>query len=625
MRLNEIKIKLIILIFITLIPLSLLKFIEIRNRFNESMELELKASEELAIMIDIQFSNYIEGIWKNNELIGKSIRLNTSWDEDSIRKYLNNMKSENEAIVDYIWLSNNGTVISDTRGTMAGKNISDLDYVKEILLGKEKVIFNLTIDINDERMVVPVSRGIIDDNELKGIIVGLIDVEKLELKFYNTRIGETSSYGIIDKGGIIVFRSGSRGLPLEKRKIKDDSPAWKALNGEIVKTKAYKASIDGSTRMGVNYPIKSINWSCFVTTSADELLALHKSNAFNEILLFMVIYILSFSIAIKFSNKMTSSIDKLIKVSNDVTCGNLNVKTNFKDNDSLAEVGQTFDKMIEAFRQKMTEVEEYNSLKVQFLSTMSHELRTPLNIILGCIQVMELTIEQSTSSVSSSLNKYMRMQKQNCRRLLRLVNNIIDINKADVNNLNIEAINTDIIQLVENITMSIVEYGKLKDIDIVFDTEVEEKVMVIDPDMIEKSILNLLSNALKFTEKGGVIEVNIYDKEESLSISIRDSGIGIPEDKVHIIFDRFAQVDNTLSRRTEGSGIGLSLVKHIVELHGGKISVNSEIRKGSEFIIELPVTTLEINKKAVAREEWLPNIERIQVEFSDIYPSSGNF
>jgi two-component system CheB/CheR fusion protein len=151
-------------------------------------------------------------------------------------------------------------------------------------------------------------------------------------------------------------------------------------------------------------------------------------------------------------------------------------------------------------------------------------------------------------------------------------------------------------------------------------SELEEKIIAVDVDSIERILLNLLSNAIKFTEKGGSVSVNISDKNEFISISVKDTGIGIPVDKQNLIFKRFVQVNRLLTREREGSGIGLTLVKDLVNMHQGNIYVVSEVGKGSEFFIELPSRTIEI--KDNENEQW--NIEnsydeKVNIEFSDIY------
>jgi signal transduction histidine kinase len=156
---------------------------------------------------------------------------------------------------------------------------------------------------------------------------------------------------------------------------------------------------------------------------------------------------------------------------------------------------------------------------------------------------------------------------------------------------------------------------------LIFDTDVEEKIIACDADKIERILLNLLSNAVKFTDSDGYIEVNVQDKGENISISINDSGIGIPDEKLEVVFERFRQVDSSLTRKREGSGIGLSLVKALVEAHGGRIKVESEIGKGSKFTVELPTKILEIEGTALEETAVTMdmNVERIHIEFSDIY------
>lgn len=132
----------------------------------------------------------------------------------------------------------------------------------------------------------------------------------------------------------------------------------------------------------------------------------------------------------------------------------------------------------------------------------------------------------------------------------------------------------------------------------------------------------MLSNSIKFTEPGGNISVTLYDNGDSIIISVKDTGIGIPQEKQHIIFERFRQVDETLARNNEGSGIGLSLVKSFVEMHGGSIYVKSEYGKGSDFIIELPAYVQVIEDIVLTEiQSYIPenNMLKATIEFSDIY------
>ena len=262
------------------------------------------------------------------------------------------------------------------------------------------------------------------------------------------------------------------------------------------------------------------------------------------------------------------------------------------------------------------------TLKTEFFSNLSHELRTPLNVILSALQLLDTYVTGGeVNDKERKFKKYSNIMKQNCYRQLRLVNNMIDITKLDAGFFELTLQNCNIVNIVESVTMSVAEYIKSKSIELIFDTDIEECIISCDPEKIERLILNLLANSIKFTKPDGNITVNMYDKGENIIISIKDTGIGIPNDKLDIIFDRFRQVDRSLTRKQEGSGIGLSIVKSLVELHSGKISVSSQYGKGTEFNIVLPVTALlkENDICRIFEAESQERIERIHVEFSDIY------
>ena len=211
--------------------------------------------------------------------------------------------------------------------------------------------------------------------------------------------------------------------------------------------------------------------------------------------------------------------------------------------------------------------------------------------------------------------------KQNCYRLLRLISNLIDITKIDAGYFDINEINNDIINLIENITMSVADYIENKGLQLIFDTDVEEKIIACDPEKIERIILNLLSNAVKFTSSRGNIMVTIEDGIENICIRVKDTGKGIPAEKLNSIFERFVQVDKSLARDHEGSGIGLSIVKCLVELHGGTISVRSKEGYGTEFIIYIPCKLVDESHDDNVDDDALGKsyIEKINIEFSDIY------
>lgn len=273
-------------------------------------------------------------------------------------------------------------------------------------------------------------------------------------------------------------------------------------------------------------------------------------------------------------------------------------------------------------REAKEAAENANEAKSIFLANISHELRTPLNILLGSSQIINYHLKNDIVLDRDKLQNKLNTQIQNCYRLIRLVNNLIDITKLDSGNFMLSWSSCNIVEVVEAISQSVVDYASNKGITLIFDTDSEEEFVLCDLDSIERIVLNLLSNAIKFTPEGGDIFVNIKTLPSSIQIIVKDNGIGIPQDKLDMIFERFKQVDNLFTRKNEGSGIGLSLVKMLVQMHNGTIEVRSDEKSGSEFVVELPrfqPDAMVEEKDMRSRNAGNSVIEKINIEFSDIY------
>lgn len=232
-----------------------------------------------------------------------------------------------------------------------------------------------------------------------------------------------------------------------------------------------------------------------------------------------------------------------------------------------------------------------NNIKIEenknkYLVNLSHELRTPLNVISSTNQLL-LELSKKDNIKADKLAYYIDISERNCNRLLNLVNNILDNTKLQSRMYTLNLKEVDIIYLVEETSLTLIDYIKSKSIELIIDPEVEEKVILCDDYEIERCIVNLVSNAAKFTPEGGNITITIKDLDDKVMISVLDTGVGIEEKYHKTIFDRFNQVDNDESKG--GSGLGLSITSKIVELHKGEIYVESKVGEGSNFVIILPV------------------------------------
>ena len=257
--------------------------------------------------------------------------------------------------------------------------------------------------------------------------------------------------------------------------------------------------------------------------------------------------------------------------------------------------------------------EDMNKTKAHFIANISHELRTPINVIMSAIQLIKINYinEVNNNKVINNFN----IINDNCKRLLRLINNIIDIQKSDLEE-DLKFDNVNVVELIEELVMSVIPYAKSKNLILIFDTTEEELIMPLDIDKFERIILNLLSNAIKFSKEYGEIRVNLEFKDY-FYIIITDDGIGIAMDNINNIFEEFVQLDNSLYRKNEGSGIGLSIVKSFVKLHNGTIFVDSKINVGSRFILKFPIKKNEPTSVECFNKDELS--EKVKMELSDIY------
>lgn len=269
--------------------------------------------------------------------------------------------------------------------------------------------------------------------------------------------------------------------------------------------------------------------------------------------------------------------------------------------------------------------------KMDLIGKLSHEFKTPLNLIFSAVQMIKLYYVDNDDSTKSNINqrdnkekmdedkkvsKYINIITQNGYRMLRLVNNLIDLIKMDVDSFSLNFKNVNIVRLLNKITYSVEDYIDSKKRKVEFSSDISHKVIKCDPVNIERIVLNLLSNAVKFTEEGDKISVHLSERKDEVVISVKDSGLGMKEEKLNDIFDEFNQIDESLARNSDGSGLGLSIVKSLVEMHNGSVDVASEYGEGSEFIITLPGEKIEGEEtKKIMIDD---NLDRTAVELSDL-------
>ena len=561
----------------------------------------------------------------------KAIYVNTDKSQDDIYNLLNNISNsiiehsnakgltiyiyDKEALelIPYIKLKNAAKVLSrvdkirisknEEKAILDGKSYRGFKNICKMVTKTD--IEEIDLKIEEDNIEYLCTYPMIVNNELIGILSMTYSKEKAP-KYNQDSLFEE----IADKLAMLVknYRL-SQELKLENKKRKEYEKELRNYLDVSVDLKSI-TNIDG-------YIIKAnSSWENILGWNEEELKAMHYSDFIHpdDISILEKLYN---------SNYITEEINHIIIrclcKDNNYKWIELSIKY-IKEKNAFISTGIdiTKRKEIEEEKQKLEEAIQLESIRNEFFGNISHEFKTPLNIILGIVQLIDKNID-SDNITKENLLRHVNIMRQNSYRLLRLVNNLIDISRIDIGYYNLQSSNYNIVKVIEDITLSIAEYIKHKKINLLFNTDFKEIILACDPDKIERVMLNLLSNAIKYTDDGGNIQVSLNKVNNDVIISVKDSGVGIPKDKLELIFDRFGQVNSILSRRCEGSGIGLSIVKSIVEMHGGKIEVFSEVGKGTEFVFNIPIKILEEENVILTCDNKDYHIEKCNIEFSDIY------
>lgn len=279
--------------------------------------------------------------------------------------------------------------------------------------------------------------------------------------------------------------------------------------------------------------------------------------------------------------------------------------------------------MIQKEREEATRMHELDMMKIKFFTNVSHEFRTPLTLILTPLEKM---LRQSSEPAQ---RQQFQVIQRNARRLLSLVNQLLDFRKLEVQEVKFNPSEGDIIAFIRETVYSFSDLSEKKDIHLDFHTEVAALETIFDQDKLEKILFNLLSNAFKFTPEHGAVTVTLSlqpgDRAGLLTIRVRDTGIGIPADKQEKIFERFFQHDLPKSIVNQGSGIGLSITREFVKIHGGMITVHSEPGQGSTFTVTLPLHDVTRIEEGGVKQKIEGPIEEVRqpVAFADVGEAVG--
>jgi signal transduction histidine kinase len=323
-----------------------------------------------------------------------------------------------------------------------------------------------------------------------------------------------------------------------------------------------------------NIILGSVNISCFgpYFLSENDFRFL---DSLNIVLVLIGAFSLLFSIIIGIfmAKRLSSPILKTVDAAKQISDGNYKIRINEKTDT------REIDLLIRSINNLAESLEKQGKLRKQLTEDVSHELRTPIAVLQSHVEAMIEGIWEPTVERLQSCN-------DEVTRIGNLVGELENLAKIDNEDQKLNKTKIDLSEITNKAIKSFEAMIKVKDLHVSLISDCS--YISADGDKISHAVVNLLSNAIKYTENGGKIDINISETKESAILSIRDNGIGIPADEQPFIFERFYRADKSRNRKTGGSGLGLAIVKSIVEAHGGKVSVQSQIKKGSCFEIILP-------------------------------------
>jgi len=342
--------------------------------------------------------------------------------------------------------------------------------------------------------------------------------------------------------------------------------------------------------------IPSLGWAVLVEQPRVEAFAPLYESMQRTGLLLLAGLVLALLVSLALARRMVTPIQALQSGAAKIGAGRLDQRIEVHTGDELEALADQFNRMAQDLyesysglerkvEERTRELEVANRHKSEFLANMSHELRTPLNAVIGFSEVLQ---EKMFGDLNEKQLEYVRDIHTSGKHLLSLINDILDLSKVEAGHMELELSRFDLPTALGNAMTLVKERAGRHGIALALEVDQRLNSFVGDERKFKQILLNLLSNAVKFTPEGGKIGVNAEPIEGAIEISVTDTGVGIAPQDQELIFEEFRQAGNDYTRKTEGTGLGLTLTRKFVELHGGSIRVTSELGKGSTFTFTLP-------------------------------------
>lgn len=298
----------------------------------------------------------------------------------------------------------------------------------------------------------------------------------------------------------------------------------------------------------------------------------------------IVAVVIALTVAYFLSRSITFPISRMQEAAERIARGDFSEKVNIKSKDELGELAKSLNIMAAELQQKMENLRRMDMVRTDFVANVSHELKTPLTLIKGYIE----TLEDRALNDKEKARKFISIIKEHTQRLENIIEDLLSLSELELSKDSLSKTEFNLKGLIDEVTLSFGYALDAKRQILSINQHGNDFRIKADKDRIEQVIVNLVDNAIKYTNEAGRISISLVEQPSEVTFTVSDNGIGIPKEDIDRVFERFYRVDKARSRELGGTGLGLGIAKHIVLAHRGNISVESEIKKGTKVIVRLP-------------------------------------
>ena len=567
---------LISLLLVVLIPILVVEAIVFVVLLRSEQIEEVRTNLEVARAVSSGFDGYIRDILREELAIGLALSAPPLVSAQARDRYLAANAAEYPAIDAFVLVNSQGRVFAAADPQDIGISLLDRDYIQRIIGGENWAVSDLLISRLSGEPTFVVARGVRDaQGTLLAIVVGNVDPNRLEEAFAIERQG-TGAFHFIDGQGLVVFRYPETQLTLEERRwLQARELIVRALAGKEV-TGTFVSPIDGRRRIAALVPIPSIGWAAMATRSEAEVMGPLIRDFLLEVGGLLLVSAAALVIAFLLGRRLIVPIERLQRQASAVGGGELGRRVDVEGPAEVRALATAFNQMSGALLERERERDAY-------IHIVSHDLRAPLTIATGHAELMAETLEETGQD--GELRDGLQAMSLALRQMNLMIRDLVDSARSEAGQLRLSPQPTNLHRFTADLlrrAQAAVAVDRIRN-----DIPVELPPVSADQDRLERILMNLLSNALKYSPPDTPVTLSARAVDDEVMVSVTDQGAGIPpEDQAHL-FQRFYRAKGT--RKTEGIGLGLFITRLLVQAHGGKIWVESEVREGSTFSFTLPV------------------------------------